>query len=118
MKNKTKLTVAAIMLASGLVIADGIQYSQHQDSYDNQLKKEISQMSETQLQSAIKECDIALKRLQQIINSNRTDPEERFEARRAHESINQKRAQLQDRLDKITASQNATINFHDINHGR
>ncbi len=102
-----------MVLAGGLAVAGGIQYNKRSDSYDNQLKKEISQMSESQLQDAIKECDIALERLKQSINADETNPEERFEARRAYKSISEQREQFQNRLDKLQKNQTTTINFHD-----
>ena len=70
-------------------------------------------MSETQLQDAIKECDVALERLQQTIDSEETNPEERFEARGAYKSISEQREQFQKRLDKLQKSQKTIINFHD-----
>lgn len=105
MKNKTKLKVVAMVLAGGLAVAGGIQYNKHLG--------EISQMSETQLQDAIKECDTALERLQRIIDADETNPEERFEARRAYKSISEQREQFQNRLDKLQKNQTTTINFHD-----
>lgn len=120
MKNKTKLKVATMVLAGGLAVAGGIQhkYNKHLDSYDNQLKKEISHMSESQLQDAIKECDIAMERLQQIINADETNPEERFEARGAYKSISAQRAQFQERLDEIKGHQGTIIHYNDINRTR
>jgi hypothetical protein len=105
MKNKTKLKVVTMVLAGGLAVAGGIQYNKHLG--------EISQMSETQLQDAIKECDTALERLQRIIDADKTNPEERFEARRAYKSISEQREQFQNRLDKLQKNQTTTINFHD-----
>lgn len=110
---KKKLKVATMVLAGGLAVAGGIQYNKRSDSYDNQLKKEISQMSESQLQDAIKECDIALERLQQTIDALETNPEEKFEARRAYKSISEQREQFQQRLGDIQKSKKTTINFHD-----
>lgn len=113
---KNKLKVATMVLAGGLAVAGGIQYNKHSNSYDNQLKKEISQMSETQLQDAIKECDTALERLQRIIDADETNPEERFEARSAYKSISEQREQFQQRLDKIKPK--TTINFHEAGNAR
>lgn len=113
MKKQTKLKVATMVLAGGLAVAAGIRYNEHLDSYDNQFKKEVSNMSETQLKNSIKECDIALERLQQIMDADETNPEERFEARNAYKSISERRAQFQNRLDKLQKTQTTTINFHD-----
>ena len=110
--NKFKIAGLITLLAAGGIIA-GISYNKYSNSYDVQLKKEISQMSETQLQDAIKECDVALERLQQTIDSEETNPEERFEARGAYKSISEQSEQFQKRLDKLQKSQKTTINFHD-----
>lgn len=118
MKNKTKLKVATIVLAGGLAVAGGIQYNKQLDSYDNQLKKEISNMSVEQVQDAIKECDIALEHLQKTIDSNETNAEERFDARRAYKSIKEQREQLQQRLDKMQKKQGKTISFEAARQSR
>lgn len=111
--NKFKIAGLITLLAASSVIG-GIIYNEHSNSYDVQLKKEISEMSVSQLQDAIKECDTALAHLQQTINSAETNPEERFEARGAYKSITKQRAEFQKRLDKIKEQQNTTINFRDI----
>ena len=113
MNNKTKLKVATIVLAGGLAVAGGVQYNKYLDSYDNQLKKEISNMSETQILDAIKECDIALESLQKKIDADETNAEERFDARRAHKSITEQRELLQERLDKLQKKPNNAIFFQD-----
>lgn len=111
--NKFKIAgLIALLTASGIIA--GISYNKYSNSYDVQLKKEISQMSESQLQDAIKECDIALERLQQTIDAHETNPEERFEARSAYKSISEQREQFQQRLDDIQKSKKTTINFHDV----
>ena len=115
--NKFKIAGLIALLTAGSIIA-GISYNKHSNSYDVQLKKEISHMSETQLQDAIKECDIALERLQQIINADETNPEERFEARGAYKSISAQRAQFQERLDEIKGRQGTIINYNDIDRTR
>lgn len=115
--NKFKIAGLIALLTVGGIIA-GISHNKHSDSYDNQLKKEISHMSETQLQDAIKECDIALERLQQTIDADETNPEERFEAREAYKSISEQREQFQQRLDDIQKSKKTTINFHDVSRLR
>ena len=66
-------------------------------------------MSETQLKNSIKECDIALERLQQIMDADETNPEERFEARNAYKSISERRAQFQNRLDKLQKTQTTIL---------
>ena len=110
--NKLKIAGLITLLTAGGIIA-GISYNKYSNSYDIQLKKEISQMSKSQLQDAIKECDIALERLKQSINADETNPEERFEARSAYKSISEQREQFQQRLDDIQKSKKTTINFHD-----
>lgn len=110
--HKFKIAGLIALLTAGGIIA-GISYNKHSNSYDVQLKKEISHMSESQLQDAIKECDIALERLQQTIDADETNPEERFEARSAYKSISEQREQFQQRLDDIQKSKKTTINFHD-----
>lgn len=111
--NKFKIAGLIAVLTAGSVIA-GISYNKYSNAYDVQLKKEMSQMSESQLQDAIKECDIALERLQQTIDADETNPEERFEARRAYKSISAQREQFQNRLDKLQRNKKTTINFHDV----
>ena len=111
--NKFKIAGLITLLAASGIIA-GISYNKYSNSYDVQLKKEISQMSESQLQDAIKECDIALERLQQTIDADETNPEERFEARSAYKSISEQREQFQNRLDKLQRNKKTTINFHDV----
>lgn len=115
--NKFKVAGLIALLTVGGIIA-GISYNKHSNSYDVQLKKEISHMSESQLQDAIKECDIAMERLQQIINADETNPEERFEARGAYKSISAQRAQFQERLDEIKGRQGTVIHYNDINRTR
>lgn len=110
--NKFKVAILITLLTVCGIVA-GISYNKYSNSYDAQLRKEISQMSESQLQDAIKECDVALERLQQTIDSDETNPEERFEARGAYKSISEQREQFQKRLDKLQKSQKTTINFHD-----
>ena len=111
--NKFKIAgLIALLTASGIIA--GISYNKYSNSYDVQLKKEILQMSESQLQDAIKECDIALERLQQTIDAHETNPEERFEARSAYKSISEQREQFQQRLDDIQKSKKTTLNFHDV----
>jgi hypothetical protein len=115
--NKFKIAGLIALLTAGGIIA-GISYNKDSNSYDVQLKKEISHMSELQLQDAIKECDIAMERLQQIINADETNPEERFEARGAYRSISAHRAQFQERLDEIKGRQGTIINYNDIGRTR
>ena len=115
--NKFKIAgLIALLTASGIIA--GISYNKYSNSYDVQLKKEISHMSESQLQDAIQECDIAMERLQQIINAEETNPEERFEARGAYKSISAQRAQFQERLDEIKGRQGTIINYNDIDRTR
>ncbi len=99
MENKTKIKIATLLLASGLAVAAGVHYNKN--LYNNQFKKEISNMTETQLRDVIKECDTALEHLQKTIDADETNAEERFEARRAYKDITKKREQLQQRLDKL-----------------
>ncbi len=98
--NKFKSIIVIALLVAGGIILDAT-YNKRSDTYEVQLNKEISQMSKSQLQDAIKECDLALERLQRTIDADETNPEERFEAREAYDNINQERAQFQERLDKI-----------------
>lgn len=104
-KNKIRLSCLIGLLAGIIALVTVFAYNYYSNSYDVQLKKEISQMPESQLQDAIKECDIALERLQQTINADKTNPEERFEARRAYKSISEQRGLYQKRLDKVRKSQ-------------
>lgn len=115
--NKFKIAGLIALLTAGGIIA-GISYNKSANSYDVQLKKEISHMSESQLQDAIKECDIAMERLQQIINADETNPEERFEARGAYKSISAQRAQFQERLDEMKGHQGTIIHYNDIDRTR
>lgn len=115
--NKFKIAGLIAVLTAGGIIA-GISYNKYSNSYDVQLKKEISQMSESQLQDAIKECDTALERLQQTIDAHETNPEKRFEARSAYKSISAQREQFQKRLDKLQKNKKTTINFHDATKSR
>ncbi len=103
-KKKIGLLCSVALLVGAVALAAVFAYNHYSNSYDVQLKKEISRMSESQLQDAIKECDIALERLQQTINSDETNPEERFEARRAYKSISVHREQFQKRLDSVRKS--------------
>ena len=103
-KKKIGLLCSVALLVGAVALAAVFAYNHYSNSYDIQLKKEISRMSESQLQDAIKECDIALERLQQTINSDETNPEERFEARRAYKSISAHREQFQKRLDSVRES--------------
>lgn len=61
------------------------------DWYEVKLKREIAHLSDEELKSGIKECDTALYRLEKEIDSEETNPEERFEARDAYRSISEDR---------------------------
>jgi hypothetical protein len=112
-KAKKFKTAGIATLLAGLTIIGGIAYHEYSDSYESRLKKEISHMSVEQLEEAIRECDTALTRLQKTIDSKETNPEERFEANQAYESISKHRVEYQKRLDKIMKKQGTTINFRD-----
>ena len=105
-KKKIGLLCSVALLVGAVALAAVFAYNHYiiQIHMMYKLKKEISRMSESQLQDAIKECDIALERLQQTINSDETNPEERFEARRAYKSISAHREQFQKRLDSVRKS--------------
>lgn len=104
-KNKIIVLCSVALLAGAVALAAIFAYNHRPNSYETQLKKEISQMPEEQLQDAIKECDIALERLQQTIDAEETNPEERFEARGAYKSISEERGLFQERLDEVRKSQ-------------
>ena len=114
---KTKIARAIVLLAGGVAIGGGVfaynQYSKYSKSYEAQLKKEISDMSKEQLEDAIKACDVALENLQKIIDSDETNPEERFQAINSYKGISNGRDEYQKRLDKIMKKQAKTINFND-----
>ena len=111
-------TVGIAASFAGLMVVSGIAYHEYSNSYNARLKKEISHMSVEQLESAIKECDTALIRLQKSIDSKETNPEERFEAYRARESITKHRAEYQKQLNKIIKKQGKTIKFPDTTKSR
>ena len=101
-KKTSKLkTAGLITLLAGALAVGGITYHQYSNPDEAQLKKEISQMSVAQLEFAIKECDTALARLRTVIDAKETNPEERFEARRAVKSISEERELYQKRLNQI-----------------
>ena len=113
MKNKTKLAIATTLLVGGIVIACGTSEDKHVESNSKSIKKEIAQSSIPELESKIIECDTALSTLQKIIDSPDSNPEERFQARRAFKSISERRDGLQKELDTLQKDKTTTINFHD-----
>ena len=84
----------AIFLAIVLFFC-GIIYYKYASSpevrYKRELKREIAHLSEDELKLGIIECDTALYQLEEKINSDDTNPEERFEARNAYRSIREAR---------------------------
>ncbi len=111
MKNNTKLKVATALLAGGLVVACGIEYGKYSNSYEAQIKKEISNMSEAQLKDKIEDCDKALNSLQKTIDSKETNPEKRFEARIAYKDIYARREQYKQQLEKKSKQETKIIHF-------
>ncbi len=73
---------------------------QNYDSFDNRLKEEIRSMSEKELIRYIKDSDEVLAELQKTIDSDETNPEERFEARTAYREIKNTRDLMQTELNK------------------
>lgn len=115
MKKETKtakLKIAGITaLVAGVLAAGGIAYSNFANSEkDSDKKMEIntSKLTVKQIQDFIHESDIALARLQGVIDSDTANPEEKFEARRAYNSINVERDKMRVELQK---RQQKTIGF-------
>ena len=79
MKNRTKLTIAAALLAGGMMVACGPSDDRQSDSISGDVKgekKETTQMSASELEFMINECNTALATLQQIIDSADSNPED------------------------------------------
>ena len=97
--NKLK-TAGLIAVLAGALVAGGVAYKEYTKSYDAQLKKEISNMTDKEIENFINECDIALEHLQKTIDSDKTNPEQKFEARRAYKSILKQREDMQKTLSR------------------
>lgn len=120
MKNRTKLTIAAALLAGGMMVACGPSDDRQSDSISGDVKgekKETTQMSASELEFMINECNTALATLQQIIDSADSNPEERFQARRAHKEITKNRQEYQKKLDELNTKTD-TVSFYNANHSR
>lgn len=107
----TKLKIAGITaLVAGVLAAGGIAYSNFTNS-DKKLEINTSKLTVKQMQDFIHESDIALARLQGVIDSDTANPEEKFEARRAYNSISADRDKM---LDELQKRQQKTINFDTV----
>lgn len=107
-KSKTLKTAGLITLLASVLTIGGITYNEYSKTYEAQLRKEIANMPDSEIEKFINECDTALERLQQTIDSDKSNPEERFEARRAYNSILKKRTEMQKELN---SRQKNTIRF-------
>lgn len=111
----TKLKIAGITaLVAGVLAAGGIAYSNFTNSdkdSDKKLEINASKLTVKQMQDFIHESDIALARLQGVIDSDTANPEEKFEARRAYNNISVERDKMRNELQK---RQQKTINFDTI----
>ena len=97
----------------------GLVYNKRSNSYELEFKKESSSFTSVkQLEAAIKESDLALARLQKVIDSDETNPEERYEARHMYESIGKERAKWVAQLNKLKAKAGKTIHLYDVNNSR
>ena len=108
-----KFKTAGLMaiVAGGLAIA-GLVYNNTTNNYEMMFKKEVkANMTAKDLEVAIKECDIALNRLHDTIESDETNPEERFQARRAYNDIMKERKIYQDRLKKLNSRHGKTLDL-------
>lgn len=111
----TKLKIAGITaLVAGVLAAGGIAYNNFANSEkdsDKKLEINTSKLTVKQMQDFIHESDIALARLQGVIDSDTANPEEKFEARRAYNSISADRDKM---LDELQKRQQKTINFDTV----
>ena len=111
----TKLKIAGITaLVAGVLAAGGIAYNNFANSEkdsDKKLEINTSKLTVKQMQDVIHESDIALARLQGVIDSDTANPEEKFEARRAYNSISADRDKM---LDELQKRQQKTINFDTV----
>ena len=88
-KKRMIIWLSSILLVAVLLI--GLKVCCFVDWYEVKLKREIAHLSDEELKSGIRECDTALYRLEKEIDSEETNPEERFEARNAYRSISEDR---------------------------
>ena len=119
-KKISKFRLAGLIaLITGGLIAGGVTYTKHMDSEKIPEKKEIridSSFSVEQMQKMIKQADMLLAKLKKTIDSKKTDPEARFEARRIYKDVLKERASLQKKLDEAIKRQKATIKFNNTMH--
>lgn len=101
--------LSSILLVAVLMVGGTIWYYSV-DWYKVKFKKEIAQSSDEELKSGIRECDTALLRLEKEINSEETNPEERFEARNAYRSISEARELYIRELQKRKKRKSRAIN--------
>ena len=90
--------LSSILLVAVLIIGVKVYYSV--GWYKVKFKREISHLSDEELKSGIRECDTALYILEKEIDSEETNPEERFEARDAYRSISEDRELYKRELQK------------------
>ena len=117
-KNKNLRTASLIALITGGLMAGGITYTQNTSSdkpADKEIVKNYQDLSTDKIEQHINECNTALEKLKKIIESEKTNPEERFEARRAYNSILKKRTEMQKELN---SRQKNTIRFDSVRYDR
>lgn len=73
-------------------------YMHSNQTDDAEKANAYSDLTMEQLENHLKECDIALERLKKIIESEESNPEERFDARRAYNSISRDRKKIREQL--------------------
>jgi Na+/phosphate symporter len=122
MKNKTtklkKAGIIALIISS--LAAIGITYNNSIKNPDKRPDKmfKYEEMTVEQMEKYLEQTDTVLARLQKVIDSKDTNPEERFEARRMYKSLNQQRQEMQKELDKAKKKEGKVTFFNYKNKAR
>ena len=114
-KKASKLkTIAGLVTILAGITAGGIAYNATKEKTADK-QKEQSAVTVQQLEDRIEHIDDTMQKLQAIIDSKDTDPEERFEAYRMYHALLEKRNEIQAQLDKQAKK---TILFNDVRDDR
>ena len=115
--NSTKSKIVALIVAS--LAAIGLTYGNNTKTEQEPVKKvenhQPSKPSIEEMRAYIAQADKALANLKTIIESDETNPQERFDARNAYRSITKKRAEIQKTLDEATKK---TVYFDNVKTSR
>ena len=91
---KFKRAGALLAVISGLMLGVAVVSKENVDEDVKNMKYTVKNMSYDEKRNYLKETDALITELQQRIDSDETDPEERFEARQSVAALEKERAAL------------------------